>query len=131
MDDSWAQEWIEDYGAAWRTGDADTVSELFAKDAVYRSSPFRPPAVGREAIRAYWRESCSTQADLELHFGRPLVNGNRVTVEWWATMRDSGEDLTLPGAMILRFGPGGRCEELREYWHAQDGRIEPPKGWGS
>ena len=96
MDDSWAQEWIEDYGAAWRAGDADTVSELFAKDAVYRSSPFRPPAVGREAIRAYWRESCSTQEDLE-----------------------------------LRFGPGGRCEELREYWHAQDGRIGPPEGWGS
>ena len=27
------------------------MAELFAEDAVYRSSPFRPPTVGREAIR--------------------------------------------------------------------------------
>jgi len=130
MDESWAREWIEDYGAAWRAGDADAAAGLFAEDAVYRSSPFRAPGVGREAIRAYWRESCATQEDLQLRFGRPLVDGNRVAVEWWATMRDSGEELTLPGALVLRFAPGGRCEELREYWHVQEGGIEPPEGWG-
>ena len=130
MDESWAQEWIEDYAEAWRSADADVAAELFSEHAVYRSSPFRPPTVGRGAIRAYWRESCSTQEDLQLRFGRPLVHGNRVTVEWWATMRDSGEEITLPGALILRFGPGGRCEELREYWHVHEGRIEAPEGWG-
>jgi SnoaL-like domain len=130
MDESWAQEWIEDYAEAWRSADADVAAELFSEHAVYRSSPVRPPAVGRGAIRAYWRESCSTQEELQLRFGRPLVHGNRVTVEWWATMRDSGEEITLPGALILRFGPGGRCEELREYWHVHEGRIEPPEGWG-
>ena len=45
-------------------------------------------------------------------------------------MRDSAKDITLPGALILRFSPGGRCEELREYWHDEEGRIEPPDGWG-
>lgn len=130
MNDSWAQEWIEDYATAWREGDADTAGELFTEDAVYRSSPFRPPTVGRDAIRAYWLESCSTQEGLRLSFGTPLVQGNRVAVEWWATMRDSGKDFTVPGALILRFSPGGRCEELREYWHSEDSRVAPPEGWG-
>ena len=130
MDDSWAREWIEDYATAWRDADADVLAELFTEDAVYRSSPFRPPTVGREAIRAYWRESTASQQDLRLRFGRPLVHGNRVAVEWWATMRDSARDITLPGALILRFSPGGRCEELREYWHDEDGRTDPPEGWG-
>lgn len=130
MDVSWAQGWIEDYATAWRQADADIVAELFTEDAVYRTSPFRAPTVGREAIRAYWRDACSTQEDLQLRFGRPLVHGNRVAVEWWATMRDSGEDFTLPGALILRFGSGGRCEELREYWHGEESLVEPPEGWG-
>ena len=101
------------------------------EDAVYRSSPFRPPTVGREAIRDYWREATSTQEDLDLRFGAPIVHGNRVVVEWWAIMRDSGKEVTLPGSLILRFGPGGRCLELREYWHLEEGRSEPPSGWGS
>ena len=46
-------------------------------------------------------------------------------------MRDSGKEVTLPGSLILRFGPGGRCLELREYWHLEEGRSEPPAGWGS
>jgi ketosteroid isomerase-like protein len=130
MDDSWAREWIEDYAAAWLEADAGALGELFTEDAVYRSSPLRAPTVGREAIRAYWSEACSTQEDLQLRFGEPLVHGNRVAVEWWATMRDSGKDITLPGALILHFSAGGRCEELREYWHVQDGRIDSPDGWG-
>ena len=130
MDESWAQEWIEDYATAWREADDETVGELFTEDAVYRSSPFRPPSVGRSAIRAYWRDVTATQEDLELRFGRPLVHGNTVAVEWWASTRDSGRDVTFPGALILRFSPGGRCEELREYWHIQDGRAEPQEGWG-
>jgi hypothetical protein len=31
----------------------------------------------------------------------------------------------------LRFASGGRCEELREYWHLEQGSHEPPEGWGT
>jgi uncharacterized protein (TIGR02246 family) len=130
VDVSWASEWIEDYADAWRRGDDELVAELFTEDAVYRSSPFRPPTVGRQAIGEYWRAATSTQEDLEVEFGEPVVHGNRVVVEWWALMRDEGEDITLPGCLLLRFASGGRCEELREYWHLEQGRHEPPEGWG-
>jgi len=130
MDVTWASEWIEDYANAWRSGDDEVLGELFTEDAVYRSSPFRPPTVGREAIREYWRNSTSTQERLELELGEPVVHGNRVVVEWWALMRDEGQDVTLPGCLLLRFASGGPCEELRGYWNQQQGRHDPPDGWG-
>jgi ketosteroid isomerase-like protein len=130
MDVTWASEWIEDYADAWRRGDDEVVGELFTEDAVYRSSPFRQPTVGRDAIREYWRNATASQEGLELAFGDPVVHGNRVVVEWWAVMRDGGQDVTLPGCLLLRFTSGGRCEELREYWHQETGRHQPPEGWG-
>jgi ketosteroid isomerase-like protein len=130
MDDIWAREWLDAYGEAWRAGDDEALTDLFTADAVYRSHPFRPPLTGLDAIRAYWRESTSTQEDLDLRFGEPLVVRNRVVVEWWASLLDHGREITLPGCLLMRFRPGGRCQELREYWHVEEGRHEPPEGWG-
>jgi ketosteroid isomerase-like protein len=130
MDDSWAREWLDAYGEAWRRGDDEALADLFTADAVYSPHPFRRPLIGVEAIRGYWRDSTATQEELDLRYGTPLVVGNRVVVEWWASMRDDGREITLPGCLLMRFRPGGRCQELREYWHQEEGRREPPEGWG-
>jgi hypothetical protein len=125
-----AADWIAAYGRAWVGRDPKAAVELFTDDAVYRSSPFREPSVGSEGIRDYWTRATSTQDQLDLRFGDPIVEGNKVVVEWWAIMRDEGDWITLPGALLLRFRDDGRCEELREYWHVEDGRRDPPPGWG-
>lgn len=124
-------EWLEGYRRAWEEGDAAAVVELFTSDAWYRSQIFSEPHVGSEAIRSYWERATATQRKLDVRFGRPVVQGNRVAVEWW-TMMDEVDDgeLTLPGCLMLRFSDDGRCEELREYWHVESGRREPPHGWG-
>jgi ketosteroid isomerase-like protein len=124
------QEWLEEYGRAWRDNDADAVVALFTEDAEYRSSPFREPDLGSEGIRAYWLRATSTQEDLDVRMGTPIVAGDRVAVEWWATMREDGEEITLPGCLLLRFAPDGRCASLREYWHVEPGLHEPHPGWG-
>jgi uncharacterized protein (TIGR02246 family) len=124
------RDWIDAYRRAWRERDPEAVATIFTEDAVYRSSPFREPHVGSKGIRAYWQQATATQDEIELRFGEPVVSGNRAAVEWWAVMRDEGEDITLPGILILRFAADGRCEELRECWHVEAGRIEPPAGWG-
>jgi ketosteroid isomerase-like protein len=123
--------WIDAYARAWREGDAEAAAALFTETATYRSAPFRPPHVGREEIVRYWREEPARHEGVELAFGTPVVEGRRVAVEWWATVVQNGETVTGPGCLVLRFDRDGRCEELREYWHEQPGRHEPPLGWGS
>ena len=132
------ERWISAYGQAWRDKDADAVAALFIPDASYLSTPTRAPHVGRAAIRAYWTRATSTQQQLDLQFGAPIVAGSRAAVEWWAVMRDPGwqpgradDSVTLPGCLVLRFVPGGLCAELREYWNADFGRaVAAPVGWG-
>jgi hypothetical protein len=52
-------------------------------------------------------------------------------VEWWANLQTSDGPLTLAGEFLLQFAENGDCRELREYWFATQGRVEPPAGWGS
>ncbi len=123
------QEWIAAYGRARVERDADRAVSLFTENAVYRSSPFREPHVGSDGIREYWTLATSTQDELDLRFGKPVVEERKAVVEWWAIMRDEGAWITLSGSLLLRFAEDGRCEELREYWHVEDGRHERPPGW--
>lgn len=124
------EEWIEAYGRAWREKDPDAAAALFTESAIYRSHPLREPHVGSAAIHAYWSRATADQEAFELRFGTPIVAGDRAAVEWWAQMRADGADVTLPGILYLRFAADGRCEELREAWHLEDGRHQPPSGWG-
>jgi hypothetical protein len=125
------REWIAAYGRAWVERDPDAVVPLFTDDAVYRSHPFRAPHTGSDEIHAYWTRATSTQEGHDLRFGEPIVEGLRAAVEWWMVMSDGGDWITLPGSLLLRFVADGRCEELREYWHVEDGRHDPPPGWGA
>jgi ketosteroid isomerase-like protein len=125
-------EWLEGYRRAWEEGDADAAAALFTDDAVYRSSPFREPHVGTDGIRDYWIGATSRQSNCRVLIGRPIVEGNRVAVEWWTTYADAeAGERTLPGILFLRFAPDGRCEELRETWHREDGTHPPHPGWGA
>jgi SnoaL-like domain len=131
MLDSFA--WLAAYHQAWISRDAEQVVRLFTMDALYQSHPFRSPYRGHAEIQAYWQHATRSQVDLEVRWGTPVVSGKRIVVEWWATMRDTGEgDLTLPGCLLLRFSDEGLCEELREYWHIEVGsHILPPANWGT
>jgi hypothetical protein len=123
--------WIETYRVAWERRDPDLAASLFTDDAWYRSLIFDEPHVGQEGVHAYWSSVTSQQSNVSVRLGTPVVQGNRVVVEWWTQMDVDGAPITLPGALILRFAADGRCEELREYWHHQPGRVEPPEGWGA
>ena len=123
--------WLEGYRTAWEEADPDAAAALFTEDAVYRSSPFREPYIGHGGIREYWQTATGTQSETHVRLGRPITDGDRTAVEWWATMRDEGDEITLPGILFLRFAPDGRCEELREAWMMAEERLEPHPGWGS
>ena len=122
--------WLEAYRRAWEEADADAAAALFTGDATYRSNIFEDPYEGRDGVRRYWSDVTATQEDVQVAMGRPFVDGDRVAAEFWTTMRSDGADITLPGCLLLRFDEEGRCSALREYWHIEQGRLDPPPGWG-
>jgi ketosteroid isomerase-like protein len=124
-------DWTRGYQRAWEGSDAALVLTLFTEDANYRSNPFEAPHVGHDGIRAYWEAVTSQQRDARVVMGQPFVDGDRVAVEWWTTMVSGGEEVTLPGCLLLRFEADGRCSDLREYWNVTGGRLEPFDGWGT
>ena len=123
-------DWLARYRRAWMERDADAAGRLFTEDAVYREQPFQAPFVGRAAIRDYWKKVTASQTGVELRYGRAVVDGRRVAVEWWANLQTNDGPLTLAGEFLLLFSESGECRELREYWVLTQGRVEPQTGWG-
>jgi ketosteroid isomerase-like protein len=122
--------WLEAYRRAWENRNADAAAALFAEDSTYRSNIFEDPYDGPDGVRRYWTEVTRNQYDVRALMGVPFVDGDRVAAEFWTTMRNDGAGITLPGCLLLRFGADGRCAALREYWHVEQGRLDPPSGWG-
>jgi ketosteroid isomerase-like protein len=123
--------WLERYRVAWIERDAEAASGLFTEDAVYREQPFQDAFVGRAAIRDYWSRVTASQTRVELRYGRAIVDGRRLAVEWWANLETAGGPITLAGEFLLLFADSGECRELREYWLLTQARVEPPPGWGA
>jgi nuclear transport factor 2 (NTF2) superfamily protein len=126
------EDWIEGYRLAWENRDARAVSGLFTPDATYRSHILEDAHQGRAGVQTYWSSVTSTQGEVRVRMGRPFVDGNRVAVEFWTNMKAEGEDVTLPGCLLLDFDENGLCRSLREYWHYIPGtQATPPEEWGS
>jgi limonene-1,2-epoxide hydrolase len=121
--------WVEALRSAWELRDATRIGVLFTEEAVYQPQPFGKSLLGREAIIAHWSEELSRQEEVEVNMGRPLVDGDRVAVEWWAVVTNQGRQSTDCGALLLEFDED-RCQGLWEYWMLGEGRIEPAEGWG-
>jgi hypothetical protein len=124
---SFGKRWAEGYQRAWSADDPAAAAALYAEDCVFRSAPFREP----EAPRAYTTRVFPEAKAEDVHFGEPVEEGDRASVEWWATLvLENGEEQTLAGCSMLRFGDDGLVVEARDYWHLEPGRREPSPGWG-
>jgi SnoaL-like protein len=117
-----ARAWIEGWTRGWENADAEAIAALYAPGAVFRSHPFREPerSAGDYAKRAFADEEL-----VECRFGEPLVHGDRAAIEYWAILSAEGEEETLAGIALIRFGTDGRVVEQRDYWAMQPARRPP------
>jgi ketosteroid isomerase-like protein len=122
--------WLDGYRRAWERADTPGVVGLFTPDASYRSHPLRAAHTGHDGVAAYWGRATADQGDVRVRFGDPIVDGDRVGVEWWTTMRAAGDPVTLVGCLLLHFAPDGRCRSLRECWNLSEDLRRPPPDWG-
>jgi len=122
--------WIRNYTKAWLKKDAKAIVSLFVEDATYHSHPFRPGTQGRKSILDYTLGALDVGQVYEVRFGKPVVEGSRAAVEYWTTMKEKVEDVTLAGCVMLHFAKNGLCKELHDYWVLQTGRQQGPPNWG-
>jgi len=130
MDRQQVDAWLDGYRRAWEQADTPAVLGLFTTDAGYRSHPLRPAHTGHNGIGAYWDRATADQRDVRVRLGDPIVDGDRVAVEWWTLMRAGGSPTTLVGCLLLTFAGDGRCRELRECWNVAEGLVDRPADWG-
>ena len=118
--------WIEELRRGWSAGEPDAIGKLFSETVVYRASPFEEPLVGRDRVVAHWREELSGVNKALVDFSFPLIDGDRVAVEWWAVVTRGGIVTTDSGALVLEF-TGSLCSRLHEYWMLRDGALASPE----
>jgi hypothetical protein len=121
-----AAEWASAYGSTWSVWDVTGFVELFSEDVVYVDHPTGETVLGRPALDAYVRKEQREQGRVTVHMGSPVVEGDRVACEFWAT----GDEGSIPGAFIARLDDNGRCTQFREYWFELEDVVQPFPGWG-
>lgn len=115
------ESWLAGYEQAWETRDAERAAALFTADARYHEMPFDAPKSGSAGIREYWTAVTADQRDIDFRASVVAVNGQTGVARWSATLRSasSGARVELDGVFVLTFDAGGRCSELREWWHVR------------
>ncbi|MBA3434949.1 MAG: nuclear transport factor 2 family protein [Chloroflexi bacterium] len=126
-----AQRWADVWQRGWESRDTESIVALYADDAVYSSEPYRIPNRGQDGARAYVSGAFADEDDVRAWFGEPVVSGSRAAVQWWASLIESGQGVTLAGISILTFDTDGLVVDQWDTWNTIAERREPPEGWGS
>ena len=118
-----AENWVDAWTRGWPSGDVDSISALYAEDARFWSQPTREPHAPREYLEWVF----GLQASATCRFGRPIVQGDRAAVNWWAVIEDrDGTIETVAGTSLLRFASDGRTVGQRDAFGSLPGRVELP-----
>src|SRR5205823_15040044 len=109
---------LETFGRGWEGGDVDTIVSVFAPDAVFLETPFSEQSVGGDAIRAYWKDIPTNQAEVTFKAGEIYAAGPWFAAEFRCTYRRrrTGEWVDARGAMFCET-KDGKFTEMRIYWH--------------
>jgi len=125
-----AHRWGETWQRAWPARDLAAVSALYHPEVRYAAEPFREPLRGMDGLGAYFSQVFGEEDQIQAWFGEPVVEGQRASIEWWATLLEEGVEISLVGTSTLRFDAAGLVVEQRDTWNQSSGRTPPPEGWG-
>jgi len=119
--------WLERFGRAWETRNAEEAAALFSEDGSYRETPFDEPLTGGEEIRAHW--SSLPKARRTSAFSYEIL----AQTEFWGIARWQGAytpadremQLELDGILLLSLDHEGRCRDFREWSNRREHRPPP------
>jgi SnoaL-like protein len=133
------EQFMRGYKAAWEGRDEAAFCALFARDGVYRNTPFAEQR-GHEQLARYWQR-VKLQEDIELRYEILASDASSGIAHWHVTYQVGSEELfriwaastgtnliarqpgdplprlTLDGVLHAQFGDG-LCRECRLWWHS-------------
>ncbi|MEO6068664.1 MAG: nuclear transport factor 2 family protein [Gemmatimonadota bacterium] len=111
------RELIDAFGKAWERGKVDQIVELFSEEAVFLDDPFAGQAVGKNAIRDYWKDVPYHQSEITFTPGEIFAAGPWFSTEFRVVYRRrrTGEWVDARGAIFCETA-GGKVTEMRMYW---------------
>ncbi|MCZ7609740.1 MAG: hypothetical protein M5U17_06195 [Ignavibacterium sp.] len=68
--------WIKFFIQSWEDKNSAAFSDLFSIDSVYHTSPFNPPANGREEIRSSAEKLFQDQSNLKINYEVLIFKNN-------------------------------------------------------
>lgn len=120
--DRWARTWRR----AWEALDPEPIVALYAADATLSTAPFREPYRGRDGVRTYVTQALGQEEDPRVAVSDPIVDGDRASISWWASLREEGADTTLAGTSVLTFDAEGFVTDQWDAWNIARERLTPP-----
>lgn len=121
-----ARRWAHAWHDAWERLDPEPIVACYAADATLSTEPFREPYRGRDGVRSYVSAVFAEEADVRVWMSQPIVEGDRASVSWWASLREDGAEVTLAGTSVLRFDADGLVVAQWDAWNRRSDRSEPP-----
>jgi hypothetical protein len=113
--------WLDAYGKAWESRDAEAAAALYTENGAHRVTPFVEPMRGRKAIFEYWSNVARTEENVK--FGYEILVANReLNIARWSAsfvIVPQGLKTKLDGIFVISLDEQGRCTSLREWWHKQ------------
>ena len=113
--------WLEAYGKAWESRDAEAAAALYAENGTYQVTPFVEPMRGRKAIFEYWSNVARTEEKIQFEYGILVASRELNIARWSASLVivPQGLKTKLDGVFVISLDSQGLCTSLREWWHKQ------------
>jgi len=106
---------VHAYVAAFETGSADAVAELFAETSTVEDPIGSPLHRGRAAVREFYSQSMSTGAKLKLE-GPVRIVGDYAVFPFSVNLVVAGEPKRIDVIDSFRFDDQGKVFEMRAFW---------------
>ena len=116
VDYAWAGDFLERFVRARADGAVSAIVALFADDAGLLPGPFHPALEGANAIRAYFLQRASEEADLDLTVERHWVSGATILAAWHASyLRRPDGGISREAGFVTAEIRSGLCVRMR-FW---------------
>lgn len=113
--------WLDKYGRAWKSRDAESAAELYSEEGTYQVTPFLEPMRGHQAILEYWTHVARTEEQVQFGYEILSLTQELGIARWWASfvIAPQGHKTKLDGIFVIALDDKGKCTRLREWWHKQ------------